>query len=113
MSQWGDSDWKDRYDRWEANGQHALYCGAKRYLRLVKVLTTNQIAYQSQAARQPDASKKVRRADAEATWAKLLPKWKVIPNYQELVFGEDKPLGFWRLVMMDLYGAEMHLPKKR
>jgi len=113
MGQWGHPDWRNRYDRWEANGQHALFCGAKRYLRLVKMLTVNQTAYQSSAARQTDATKEIRRIDAEETWEKLLPKWKSIPNYQELVFSEDKPLGFWRQLMIEMYDADMHLPKKR
>ena len=113
MGQWGHPDWRNRYERWEANGQHALFAGAKRYLRLVKMLTINRTAYQSMAARQPDATKGVRRIDAEETWQKLLPKWKTIPNYQELVFAEDKPLGLWRCLMIELFDADMHLPKKR
>lgn len=113
MGQWGHPDWRNRYDRWEANGQHALFAGGKRYLRLVKMLTINQTAYQSSAARQPDATKEDRRLDAEETWKKLLPKWKAVPDYQELVFAEDKPLGLWRRLMIELFDADMHLPKKR
>jgi len=113
MGQWGHSDWTNRYDQWNTNGQHALFCGARRYLRLVKMLTNNQTAYQSMAAREVGALKEVRRADAEATWQKLLPKWKVVPNYQQLVFAEDKPLGFWRILMMETFEADMHLPSPK
>lgn len=82
-------------------------------LRLVKMLTVNQTAYQGQAARQSNASKEIRAQDAEQTWKILLQKWKTIPNYQEVVFAEDKPLGMWRRLMIELYESNLPLPRKK
>jgi hypothetical protein len=112
MSKWAHPDWRNRHVRWEENGQQALFAGARRYLRLVKMLAVKQISYQSEVARQSNASKEIRAQDAEQTWKSLLQKWRTIPNYQEVAFAEDKPLGLWRLVMIKLYNSDMPLPKK-
>lgn len=113
MSKYAHLDWRNRYTRWQENGQHALFAGGRRYLRLVKMLTVNQTAYQSLAARQSDATKEIRAQDAEETWKILLQKWQTIPNYQEVAFGEDKPLGMWRRLMIELYESDMPLPRQR
>lgn len=112
MGQWGNREWKARRAKWEAGGQHALFAGGRRYLRLLRNLTTNQTAYQSAQARQHNAPKEVRAQDAEETWERLLAKWSVIPNYQEIVFSSERPLGFWRKVMMELVDANLPLPPK-
>ena len=112
MGRWGDREWKARQARWEAGGQHSLFAGARRYLRLVRNLTINQSAYQSAQARQPNATRELRALDAEEAWERLLPKWRVIPNYQEVVFSTERPLGFWRKVMMELFDANLPLPPK-
>jgi len=31
----------------------------------------------------------------------------------QVVFAEDRPLGLWRMLMIDIHGADMPLPKKR
>ena len=112
MNRWSDDQWKARHSRWESNGQNALYGGSKRFLRLTKTLVTHQVAYQSPEALQSNASNAVRAADAERTWANLVRKWNVVPNYQEVVFAEDKPLGFWRKVMIDMYDVKLPLPPR-
>ena len=110
MARWGDAQWKSRYATWECNGQNALLKGSKRYLRLTKTLTRRQTTYQSPAARRAGATKEVRASDAEHTWAQLVRKWSVVPGYQEVVFAEDKPLGFWRKLMIEMFDAQMPLP---
>ncbi len=112
MAQWGDREWKGRQAKWESNGQHGLFAGGRRYLRLLRALTIQQTAYQSFEARQRNASREVRALDAERTWMLLVRKWSVIPNYQEVVFSDDKPLGFWRKLMMDLFDANLPIPPK-
>ena len=112
MARWGDAQWKARQSKWDSNGQHSLFAGSKRYLRLVKALVTQQIAYQSHPARQAHSSKEVRALDAEQTWAQLVRKWSVIPNYQEIVFDEAKPLGFWRRLMIEMFDAHIPIPPK-
>jgi hypothetical protein len=110
MARWGDAQWKSRYATWECNGQNALLKGSKRYLRLTKTLTRRQTTYQSPAARRAGATKEVRASDAEHTWAQLVRKWSVVPGYQEVVFAEDKPLGYWRKIMIEMFDAQMPLP---
>lgn len=110
MTRWGDREWKARHARWEAGGQHSLFAGARRYLRLARNLTLNQTAYQSAQARQSGAMRELRARDAEEAWERLLMKWRVIPNCREVVFSSERPLGFWRKVMQELYDANLPLP---
>lgn len=110
MTRWGDAPWKARQTKWECNGQNAQFGGSKRFIRLAKTLVTQQTVYQSPQARVRNATKEVRAADAEHTWKQLVRKWSVVPNYQEVVFAEDKPLGFWRRLMIEMFDADMPLP---
>ena len=112
MNRWGDDQWKARNTGWESNGQNAIYAGSKRFLRLTRTLVINQTVYQSPEALRSNASKDIRAADAERTWAQLVRKWSVVPNYQEVVFAEDKPLGFWRKVMIEMFDAKLPLPPR-
>ena len=111
-NQFGTPEWKDRVARWEQNNQHVLFASARRLLRLSKVLVCRQTVYQSAEARQPDATAEVRAADAEITYQFLVNKWQEVPNWQEVVFGEDKPLGIWRQLMVSLYNADLPLSKR-
>lgn len=112
ITRWGDDQWKARYARWEANKQNALFSGSKRFLRLTRALVINQTVYRSPEALRSNSSIEVRVVDAERTWANLVRKWRVVPNYQEVVFSEDKPLGFWRKVMIEMYDADLPLPPR-
>jgi len=113
LRQYGPPEWKARFAKWEAGGQHYLFAGARRYLRVMRTLVRNQIPYESPEARMRDATRAVRAASAEATWETLVKKWRLVPGWQELVFAEDKPLGFWRQLAMELHGANLPLPKER
>ena len=110
MTRWGDDQWKARQTKWECNGQNAQFGGSKRFLRLTKTLVTQQTVYQSPQARTHNATKEIRAVDTEQTWKNLVRKWSDIPNYQEVVFAEDKPLGFWRRIMIEMLDADMPLP---
>ena len=112
MNRWGDAQWKARNTGWESNGQNAIYAGSKRFLRLTRTLVINQTVYQSPEALRSNASKDIRATDAERTWAQLVRKWSVVPNYQEVVLAEDKPLGFWRKVMIEMFDAKLPLPPR-
>ena len=50
---------------------------------------------------------------AEATWEVLIRKWRLIPDWQNVAFAEDKPLGFWRRLAIELHGAKLPLPRER
>jgi len=113
LRQYGPLEWRERHARWEANGQHALFAGGRRYLRLMRTLVRNQIPYMSPEARMRDTSKEIRALDAEQTWKLLVKKWRTIPNWQKVAFAEDKPLGFWRRVSIEMHGANLPFPKER
>ena len=90
--------------------QHALFAGARRFLRLTRTMVINGVPYVGPAAREADAPPGVRRADAEARWALVAEKWRVVPGGIDIAFDEANPLGLWRALMIDLYDAEMPLP---
>lgn len=113
LRQYGPPEWKDRFARWEANGQHGLFAGGRRYLRLMRTLVINQIPYETPEARMRDATREQRARSAEATWEVLVRKWRLIPDWQEVAFGENKPLGFWRRLTIELHGANLPLPRER
>ena len=111
MARWGDRHWCDRYKQWQANDQNALFAGGKRFIRLTRTLTINQIAWQSPQARRFNASNETRRIDAEETWQRLVKKWVVVPGYRNTVFSEENPLGFWRRLMIELFEADLPMPE--
>jgi hypothetical protein len=110
IAQYGPAEWRSRHARREAAGQNALFAGARNFLRVTRTLVVNQVPYMSPEARSHRASSEIRRADAEATFQRLTEKWRIVPDWKEVVFAEDRPLGLWRMLMMELYSAEMPLP---
>ncbi|MEM7601149.1 MAG: transposase [Verrucomicrobiota bacterium] len=113
LRQYGPPEWRTRFARWEAAGQHGLFAGGRRYLRLMRTLVINQIPYETPEARQRTATREERALSAEATWEVLVRKWRLIPNWKEVAFAEDKPLGFWRRLAIELHGPDLPLPKER
>ena len=113
LRQYGPPEWKERYARWEVNGQHGLFAGARRYLRLMRTIVRRQIPYETPISRARNATQEQRAESAEQTWEILIKKWRTIPNWEEAVFGEDKPLGFWRRTAMEIHKAHLPFPKER
>jgi len=113
LRQYGPPEWKERFVRWEAGDQHALFAGARRYLRVLRTLVRQQIPYETPDARLRNATREQRAASAEATWDVLLKKWRTIPGWQELAFSEGKPLEFWRELSNSVHGTNLTLPKER
>jgi len=113
LRQYGPPEWQERFARWEANGQHGLFAGARRYLRLMRTLVRNQIPYETPESRMRDATREQRARSAEATWEVLVKKWRTIPGWQEIAFAEDKPLGFWRRTAIEIHKANLPLPRER
>jgi hypothetical protein len=62
----------------------------------MRTLVINQIPYETPESRMRDATREQRARSAEATWKVLVKKWRLIPDWQEVAFADDKPLGFWR-----------------
>lgn len=63
LRQYGPPEWKDRFARWKANGQHGLFAGGRRYLRLMQTLIISQIPYETPEARMRDATHELHGAD--------------------------------------------------
>jgi len=107
---YGPEEWRQRHARWIVGGQHAQFAGAKRLLRTARTLLKYQIPWMDSQARVPGASKAVRAAAAEQIWEPMVTKWKAVPNWQKVVFSNDRPLGFWRQIAVELDHAHLPLP---
>jgi hypothetical protein len=110
MALYGPPEVRDRVARWKAGGQHAAFAGARRYLRLVRTLVRNEVPYLNAQARRSDASREVIAAAAEEAFEVLVAKWRMIPGWQTIAFAEDRPLGFWRQLAIEVHGAHLPLP---
>lgn len=107
---YGPPELRERITRWQANGQHAAFAAARRYLRLLHALVKNQVPYLSPAARARGAPRAEIAAACQDTWQALLKKWRPIPGGREAICAEDSPLGIWRRVVMELH--DIHLPTR-
>ncbi len=105
---YGPPELKERIIRWNANGQHGIYAGARRYLRLLRTLVKNEVPYLAPAVRGRDADPDALAAAAQETWGVLQHKWRTIPGGLDLILDEANPLGFWRRVIKEVHG--IHLP---
>ncbi len=105
---YGPPELKDRITRWNSEGKHGIFAGARRYLRLLRTLVLHEIPYLAPQGRGRDASPAELAAAAQATWTVLQRKWRSIPGGFDLIANEDYPLGFWRRVVMETQG--IHLP---
>lgn len=103
----GPPELKERIERWELNGQHALHAGAKRYLRLLRALVLNHVPYLPPLARTSGASHQHREAAAWQTWEQLCEKWRMIPGGLQLIHDEAYPIGFWRRVMKEAWNIRL------
>lgn len=104
---YGPPELKDRITRWNANKQHGLYAGARRYLRLLRALVKNQIPYLAPAGRDRLAAPDERAAAAQNTWKTLQNKWRTIPGGLDLMLDEAHPLGFWRRVVKEVENIQL------
>jgi len=105
---YGPPELKDRITCWNQQGQHGLFAGARRYLRLVRSLVLNQTPYIDPRARSSLASSEDPAGAALQTWEVLLRKWRTIPGGLALLCDEACPLGLWRRVVME--SRSIHLP---
>jgi len=53
--------------RWQANGQHAAFAGARRYLRLLRILVRSEVPYLDPSGRGLGATPQSRAAACEQT----------------------------------------------
>lgn len=108
MALYGPPEIKERFARWKAGGQHAAFAGARRYLRLVRGLARDQVPYLHPEVRRANAPRERIAAACEESFEVMVAKWRMVPDWQRIAFAEDRPLGFWRRLAMEVHGA--HLP---
>jgi transposase len=106
---YGPPELKDRITRWNQNGQHGIFAGARHYLRLARSLVLNETPYLDPIGRSSMASPEQRARAALQTWEVLLRKWRTIPGGLALLADEACPLGFWRRLVMESRSIELPL----
>jgi len=106
---YGPPELKDRITRWNQNGQHGIFAGARRYLRLARSLVLNQTPYLDPRARSNLATREDLAGAALQTWEVLLRKWRTIPGGLAFMAQESCPLGFWRRVIKESISIDLPL----
>ena len=76
---------------------------------MARTLLKHQIPWMDAPARARNATPEIRAQGAEKTFELLVRKWRVIPDWENVVFAEDRPLGFWRKLQIEMFGANLPL----
>lgn len=103
----GAEDLKADHQRRDANGQHANYGIARRYLRIGMHLMRNSGVYLPEAVRR-QASFEARREYYQTLWPTLLDKWKKY-HAHDIAFASENPLGQWRDMVQEVYRITLKL----
>lgn len=106
---YGPPELKDRITRWKANGQAAVFAGARRYLRLLGALVANEVPYLAPSGRGPSATAEQRAEACRQSWKTMVCKWRQVPGWQQLLSDEAKPIGYWRRLVHELYKITLPL----
>lgn len=93
-----------------ANGQHADFGMARRFLRIAMRLMRTGESYVPPEL-QTGASIEELQQYYLKLWPKVLDKW-VKAKAVETAFSEENPLGQWRNRIQDIYDIKLPLPKK-
>lgn len=83
---------------------------ARRFLRIARALTRDHCIYLPSRLRgdQTEADREARAQYIVQTWPDLLIKWKRLGLHHE-AFGEEAPLGRWRIIVQEIYDIELPL----
>ncbi len=103
----GPDDLMVDHKRRDANGQHADFGIARRYLRMGMHLMRHSYVYLPENLR-GQSSFEARRAYFQMFWPYLLEKWKRY-NAHEIAFAAENPLGQWREVVQNVYNITLRL----
>ena len=104
---YGPPELKDRITRWNAEGRHGLFAGARHNLRLASALVKNEIPYLAPEGRGRHATPAQIETATQATWAILLKKWRTISGGPDLILDQAHPLGYWRNLMLEIHGIDL------
>jgi hypothetical protein len=108
VGQRGPEDLQEDYRRRDANGQHADFGMARRYIRMAMCLLRTSQIYLPPELRSSKASKEARVGYYISQWPYLRDKWRKA-GALGMAFSEDKPLGQWRNMVQELYGIKLKL----
>jgi transposase len=112
MGECGPPELKAAYQKLKDEGQHAEYVMAKRLLRIIKDLLRRRTVYRPKALLAPDTPPPVLSNYYLELWQRLLPKWKGLIPYTQLV-DPRFALGQWRNMIQDVYKISLPLPQAR
>ena len=104
----GPKDLMSDYKRRDAQGQHADFGTARRYLRMAMGMMRTYQTYLPGKLRSTKINMKERAAYYLIAWPKLREKWHKA-NSLDIAFAKDMPLGQWRNIIQELYGIELKL----
>ena len=111
LGQHGPADLHEDHRRRGANGQHADFGMARRFLRMAMRLMRTGESYVPPELREGAALEELRAWYLEL-WPKLLDKW-VKAGAVHTAFHPENPLGQWRERIEAIYEIDLPLPKKR
>jgi transposase len=103
----GAEDLMADHKRRAANGQHANFGIARRYLRIGMHLMRHSYIYLPENLR-GSATFAARRAYYQTIWSYLLDKWKRYDAH-EVAFAPENPLGQWRDVVQNVYNIKLKI----
>ncbi len=104
----GPNELMSDYKRRDAQGQHADFGMARRYLRMALCLMRSSQTYLPPEYRNTKAKMEERAGYYLMAWPKLHKKWQKA-NALDIAFDKDMPLGQWRNMIQVLYGIELKL----
>ncbi len=104
----GPEDLMSDYKRRDAQGQHADFGMARRYLRMAMGMMRNYQTYLPKKLRSTKINMKERAAYYLTVWPKFREKWHKA-NSLDIAFAKDMPFGQWRNIIQELYGIELKL----
>ena len=103
----GPKDLLEDHRRRTANGQHADFGLARRYLRIGMRLMRDNQAYLPEDLR-AGADREDLRVYYQKLWPVLRKKWQKAGALKE-AFAPENPLGIWRLAIQDIYDIKLPL----
>ena len=104
----GTEDLMADHEHRKANGQHADFGIARRYLRMAMYLMRHSCVYLPEDLR-TGSTFQDRKKYYLNLWPFLLGKWKKY-HAHEIAFASENPLGQWRDMVQEVY--QIHLPMK-
>jgi len=107
----GPDDLLEDHRRRSANGQHADFGMARRFLRIAMRLMRNGEAYVPPELQHGVSIEELREYYLQL-WPKLLDKW-VKAKAVETAFAPENPLGQWRNMIQEIYEIKLPLPSQK